>query len=268
MEKNEPENTHQFNNFRRDEFLEQIEIDSITRTSYLQSRHINAVQTILRSQFPNIGGLFCTTLGASLDFPAAVGSQWMQIIHTGTSDHWLLVAYGFQNAGHIVVYDSLNFQTATRQHTLSCMSSLLKTKEKEMKYVVKSCQRQENGFDCGVFAAAFATSLAFGLDPSKTVYDASLIRRHLTNCLRKGILQPFPTTDAVRSARSTREKVSMCPVFCHCRRTGYTNSTDKFKMANCISCEGRFHKMCETSFPATKSATKEWTCKICCRSNA
>ncbi len=78
----------------------------------------------------------------------------MQIIPMGTSEHWLLVAYGFQKADHIVVYDSLNFQTGTRQHTLSCMSSLLKIKGKEMKYVVKSCQRQENGFDCGVFVAA------------------------------------------------------------------------------------------------------------------
>ncbi len=32
VKQNEPENTYQFKNYRRDEFLEQIEIDSITRT--------------------------------------------------------------------------------------------------------------------------------------------------------------------------------------------------------------------------------------------
>jgi Ulp1 family protease len=51
------------------------------------------------------------------------------------------------------------------------MSSLLKTLEKEMTYLVKTCQRQGNGFDCGVFAIAFATSLENGEDPATRLYD-------------------------------------------------------------------------------------------------
>ena len=40
-----------------------------------------------------------------------------------------------------------------------------------MTYLVKTCQQQGNGFDCGVFAIAFATSLANGEDPSRILYD-------------------------------------------------------------------------------------------------
>ena len=155
---NRQSNSH----LRRDEILLPQEIESITRTTILTSGHINAAQTMLWRQFPSIGGLFCTTLGASLSFPAAAG-KWLQILHSGT-DHWLLAASGFE-ADHVVIYDSLNFQNATRQHVLCCISSLVKTKEKQMRYIVKSCQRQENGYDCGVFAIAFATSVAFGQDP-------------------------------------------------------------------------------------------------------
>ena len=51
------------------------------------------------------------------------------------------------------------------------MSSLLKTPEKEMTYLVKTFQRQGNEFDCGVFAIAFATNLENGEDPATRLYD-------------------------------------------------------------------------------------------------
>uniref|UniRef100_A0ABD2W2U1 Ubiquitin-like protease family profile domain-containing protein n=1 Tax=Trichogramma kaykai TaxID=54128 RepID=A0ABD2W2U1_9HYME len=39
--------------------------------------------------------------------------------------------------------------------------------------------QQQNQFDCGVFAIAFATSLVFQKDPSLLEYDYSLMRSHL-----------------------------------------------------------------------------------------
>ena len=40
-------------------------------------------------------------------------------------------------------------------------------------------QQQMNGVDCGLFAIAFATSIAFGAYPVNTVYDAKEMRPHL-----------------------------------------------------------------------------------------
>ena len=50
---------------------------------------------------------------------------------------------------------------------------------------IQRVQQQDNGVDCGLFALAFATSLAFGDDPCLTVYDSSKLRQHLVNCLVK-----------------------------------------------------------------------------------
>jgi hypothetical protein len=142
------------------------------------SGEINKAQYILKNQRPTIGGLFCCTVGRSLEFPQAQGGQWLQIVHDW-SNHWILVAKGFTQPEHILVYDSMPRSPWDNDHILSCMSSLLKTTEKEMTYIIKTCQRQSNGYDCGEFAIAFATSLANGEDPSTRLYDPKKLRSTL-----------------------------------------------------------------------------------------
>ena len=57
----------------------------------------------------------------------------------------------------------------------------------------KSVKQQGNGVDCGVYAIAFATSLAYGGNPEKESYDEKKIRPHLVECLKIGKLTVFPT---------------------------------------------------------------------------
>ena len=57
----------------------------------------------LKRQFPSLGGLYCCTMGATLEFPKATGDQWLQVVHD--NDHWVLVAK--TEAGHVSIYDSL-----------------------------------------------------------------------------------------------------------------------------------------------------------------
>lgn len=147
-------------------FLDKVE--PLTKTNQLSSGYINRAMEILKTQYPDIGGLFCCTLGGTLEYPQATGRQWMQIVHDA-SQQWVLVANGFFQENHVLVYDSMAGSNWRSKHILSCMSSLLKTPEKEITYIVKACQRQGNGFDCGVFAIAFATSLANGQDPSGSI---------------------------------------------------------------------------------------------------
>ena len=42
-----------------------------------------------------------------------------------------------------------------------------------MSLVTTSVKQQKNGADCGLFSPAFATTLAFGGDPSTATYDAA-----------------------------------------------------------------------------------------------
>ena len=54
--------------------------------------------------------------------------------------------------------------------------------------------KQSGGQDCGVYAAAIATALAFGLDPAMIKFSTPAIRPHLIKCIQEKELQPFPTS--------------------------------------------------------------------------
>ena len=55
-----------------------------------------------------------------------------------------------------------------------------------------SIQQQENFYDCGLFAIAFAFHLAQGDEPSALNFDCKKLRQHLVECFEKEILSPFP----------------------------------------------------------------------------
>nr|CAH0109598.1 unnamed protein product [Daphnia galeata] len=103
-------------------FLDRPQV--ISKNNYLNTGDINLAQVILKRLYPAIGGLYCSTLGASLEFPPAQGDQWLQIIHNG-SNHWVCVAKGFTQPNHVLVYDSAPSNPWKNDHILSCMSSLL-----------------------------------------------------------------------------------------------------------------------------------------------
>ena len=60
-------------------------------------------------------------------------------------------------------------------------------------------QQQINCVDCGLFAIAFATSLAHNENPVKRVYNTAKLRQHLVLCLEAGKMSVFPS-------HSTNEK--------------------------------------------------------------
>jgi hypothetical protein len=233
------------------------EVDALTTTNKLCTGFINLSMLILQNLFPLIGGLNCSTLGQHINFPKATGEKWMQIVHDGY-DHWVLVAMGFFEPDVVLVYDSLAGPKWSSQHIIGCMTSLLRTPEKEMKYKVKACQRQGNGYDCGVFAIAFATSLAYGEDPSKLSYDTKQLRNHLRACMESNRLTPFPSTKCAGN-RSRRETMATEDVHCSCRRSEYMVGSDK--MVECDVCKEWYHKSCVPNYP--RSVKKIWKCQQC-----
>ena len=56
--------------------------------------------------------------------------------------------------------------------------------------VAMECQKGSK--DCGLFAKAVMTSLAFGEDPSTASYDQDKLRSHLIDYITKGELSLFP----------------------------------------------------------------------------
>lgn len=53
-------------------------------------------------------------------------------------------------------------------------------------------QQQTNSSDCGVFAATFATCLAYGIHPETMQFDVPKMRNHLYQSLKSGVLKMFP----------------------------------------------------------------------------
>lgn len=82
-------------------------------------------------------------------------------------------------------------------------------------YTVCPTLEQNNCFDCGVYAIAFATSLAFGEDPFCLEFDSSKIREHLGICFTQGKLELFPSK--MVKSYTTNVKCSFnVKVWCHC----------------------------------------------------
>lgn len=237
---------------RLQEMLFTDTVEELTKNNLLRCGYINTFQQILKAQFPKIGGLQCCPIGGTLEFSKVEGDLLMQIIHD--YNHWVLVVKGFFKPDHIVVYDSMAPLVWKRPHTLSCMSSLLQTSEKRMPYIVKSCQQQNNSFDCEVFAIAFATSIAHGEDPNTRVYDRRSLRTHLDLCMKQGRFTPFPSkrgrpTRCKNSTQNDEEAVQMEPVYCFCRRTGHRLPSDEWAMIKCDLCGEWYHKMCHPEYP-------------------
>ena len=115
--------------------------------------------------------------------------------------------------------------------------------------------------DCGLYAIAYATTIANGDDPCHIVYDQSKMRRHLFQCFLEGKLTPFPCRQGLLS--KTRVKTSDdIEVFCHCRMPELKTTP----MIQCTKCENWFHCACEdVPKAAIDNTSTEWFCKTCSR---
>ena len=51
---------------------------------------------------------------------------------------------------------------------------------------------QQGNTDCGLFAIAYATEVAFGHDPANFIFDQSQMRDHLFKCLTSKTIERFP----------------------------------------------------------------------------
>ena len=51
---------------------------------------------------------------------------------------------------------------------------------------------QHGNTDCGLYAIAYTTELAFGHDPTDFTFDQSQLRDHLLNCLTSRTITRFP----------------------------------------------------------------------------
>ena len=257
---------------------EAAHIDSRTASSFskheesLALRHemithesINLAQSLLREMFPHLKGLQDVARGAVQAFEPVSG-DFIQILHDGNL-HWVCtsnVSFGVsKDPAAVAMYDSMN-QGYVAKFIKQQLASFLCIQSAEMKVVMRSVQ-QANSVDCGVFAIAFATALAFGEDPSKLRFDVSKMRTHLVECLKATKMSPFPELkvgagDIVLSKR----KLYTVELFCSCRMPYEKPKSEADLMAQCGGCKEWFHQKCEKiALEIFKASGLNFFCSSC-----
>ena len=169
--------------------LSQIERDIlISQSRWLNDRIVNAAQLLIKKANPGISGLQDVTCGLVLSFEVQSG-EFIQILHNGL-DHWILISTIGLIHPEVAVFDSL-YPTVNANVKMQ-VASILSTKESSIVLHYRNVQMQSGSSDCGVFAIAFATALAFGNDPSEFIFDQSQMRKHLMKCLQNNSITMFP----------------------------------------------------------------------------
>ena len=90
----------------------------------------------------------------------------------------------------MLVYDSA--YTRWSDKAVSCVRKQFRCSPSNIT-IQKNVQKQQGGSECGLYAIANATSLAYGKDPVSMTYIESTMREHLLHCLFEMKLELFPS---------------------------------------------------------------------------
>ena len=158
----------------------------------LNSLFIEVSQELLQAQHPLIQGLKAPGHDqTSAGFDRFTGEA-LQIILSRKRHHWLLVS----TMGRSVrVLDSFFPDLAEDcKIQIAELCAGLADNQENIKVTIEKSQHQMNGIDCGLYAIANATELAFNsnVDFATVSYDRKQLRSHLAQCFEQGRLTPFP----------------------------------------------------------------------------
>ncbi|KAI8480406.1 hypothetical protein Bbelb_418640, partial [Branchiostoma belcheri] len=178
----------------------------------LTDKHIHAAQMLLRRQYPGLGGLQDTTVGASPFGYTRVSGEGLQIHHTGQF-HWVLSS---SIGGHVRVYNSIpgRINALLESQLTQCYAPVSNMATDVLTVKVPRVQLQESGSTCGLFAIAWAVDIAMGTDVTQVRYNESKMRAHLLDCFERGHLSPFPRVRQVTRRRASA--VHRISLVCRC----------------------------------------------------
>ena len=154
----------------------------------LNDKHIGFAQSLIKSQFPLIGGLVSTLLQHK-SVKGSCAANTIQIIHCEKRKHWIVASTKWCKPGDINIYDTLFSKLDAEGRAI--VKQMFGLKQMRCINMVK-VQKQQGTKDCGLFAIAMMTSLAHDEDPSDITYDQSKFRSHRIECFVAQQLTTFP----------------------------------------------------------------------------
>ena len=129
-----------------------------------------------------------------------VSGDHIQLLHNG-SCHWLLA---FTSSGRAQVCDSLctNLTLDLKKILKSLFQPLVKNGMLEVTFLPDD--RQTDGFNCGLFALGYASTLLDGKSP---IDDE--MNNHFMKCLKDALSYPFPTLEKAVDVSNNKPKFFM-----------------------------------------------------------
>ena len=164
--------------------------DTLANNGWLTDNVIDEGQSLLKRQYPHLNGLQRVVLGLTLSF-AVQTEGFIQIPHTGY-DHWVTVSTIGCREGEINAYNSL--PPTPTAHLKNQIAALLATPRSSIRMNYIDTQMQCGSVDCGIFAIAFALTLANGEKPGVYHFDQPKMRKHLIQCLELKSISASPIT--------------------------------------------------------------------------
>ena len=101
----------------------------------------------------------------------------------------------------------------------------------------------------------FVGTLSSGKDPAKLEYNQVQFREHYLECLRKGVISPFPQDTVMTIPK--KPSFRKFAVYCLCR---LPNTGDS--MVQCFKCKEWFHFTC-IGLNEDATLPEEWHCTVC-----
>lgn len=151
--------------------LSDLEIENIVMGVELSDMQINLAQRVLKQQFPELNGLESTLYQNKQQFLSEDNvKNKLQIIHCEQRHHWIVASTANIAGGTsdvVIVMDSVF--NSIDQETKQIIYALFQYGPKQPIIKLIKTQKQNGSSDCGVFAIAMATAIAFGRNPTKQV---------------------------------------------------------------------------------------------------
>ena len=227
--------------------LYESEKDILEGQQWLNGTILSAVQWLLKQQFPQLLGLQDTVHQQRGTMVLPEGG--VQILHVN-DDHWITASRIGCSPADILVYDSGSAKVTSDIQVI--LTKVVRTTKATLSVKVANTIKQSGHNDCGLFAAAYCTSIAYSQDPAAMVYEQGAMWKHLLECLTNKSMKPFPIT---RERRACVGKTINIDVFCYCR-----GANDNNPMVQCEGCSEWFHLSCVAEDVHEKF---RWYCRSC-----
>ena len=203
----------------------------LSPTEWLSDNIVNASQKLLKKANPRVSGLQDVACGLTMNF-VVEPDEFVQIIHTGHG-HWNTISTIGMKHGEVQVFDSMYMCLPTMAKAQ--IATLLATEQPAIKVNYMDVHMQSGGYDCGLFAIAFATALVYGNQPGHFIFHQEKTRAHLIQCLQQQEMSLFPVKKMRRSSRVKSD--DEIRIYCVCRMPELTNTT----WIQCSSCKEWYH---------------------------